>query len=276
MDSREPHASITRPKRAARAARRTTRIGSALAVGRGGKRRLLGDGGQERERAQEARAAAAAPCSHGAARLAARHHAHRVAALEVVGGQRRGDARWRARGRPWPARRGTPRRRAAPLSRKMRDAARGFVLVLAHHACGRLRAVERQWMSRGSSPSRYSRRPWNSPRRPLLPARFFAERRARAAAAARPSGASCRKDDDLGRSARRGATCGTARRETWSTRRKRGEGVAPAARKGVAVGGVLQAPGGELEEVALLVERPARRRDPRPRWRTRAGAACRS
>ena len=74
----------------ASAPRRTTRIGSAAPSAAAGKGTSGVDRRQERERAQQARQLRRPlqPRRHG---VAARDHAHRVAALEVVGGERRGE-----------------------------------------------------------------------------------------------------------------------------------------------------------------------------------------
>ena len=194
MNRGEPHKCLYLQhalKGACEPPRRTTRIGSAAPSATAGKGVSEPRVGKQRERAQEARQLRR-PLQPRRHCVAARDHAHGVAALEIVGGERRGRARWRARGRPWPARRCTLRRRASALSRKMRDAARGLVFVLAHERAAALRASSASGCRagrrrRGTRAGRGSRRGG----RAALALRR--RRRARAAAAAWPSGASCGK-----------------------------------------------------------------------------------
>ena len=116
-------------------------------------------------------------------------------------------------------------------------------------------ADERQWMSRGSSPSRNSRRPWKSPWRPLRPCASRPATRARGGAGVAEL-RQLRKDDDLGGQLDQ-ARLAKEREGELGREAEARVGVAAAAREGVAIRGVLQAAGGELQEVALLVERAA-------------------
>ena len=119
------------------------------------------------------------------------------------------------------------------------------------------RADVRQWMSRGSSPWRKSRSPKNSPLRGC------------ATCAGRGRGATRNPRSSVGRHAhqrrdRRAARCGSATsRDLWMSPkgnlRRQPEArqrVAPAAGGHVAVGGLLRAPGRQLQEVAALFDGP--------------------
>ena len=131
------------------------------------------------------------------------------------------------------------------------------------------RALVRQWMSRGSSPGRKARSP---PELALAAARARAPGRGRRQPPSRPGGGDPAPGRRSARPRRRPRACaGSARTETWSPAGSRSGGGARAAQR-VAVGGLLRAPGGQLQEVAALLDRRAPSTDPRPRSRTTGGA----
>ena len=94
-------------------------------------------------------------------------------------------------------------------------------------------------MSRGSSPSRNSRRPWKSPWRPLRPCASRPATRARGGGGVAEL-RELREDDDLGRQLDE-ARLAEEREGELRRQAEARVGVAAAAREGVAIGGVLQA-----------------------------------
>ena len=134
----------------------------------------------------------------------------------------------------------------------MRDAARGLVLVLAHERAARFRRRAPVDVARVVAVAELAQAV-EVALPPLAPLRLEAgDARARRRGVAELR--QLRKDDHLGWQLDE-ARLAEQRERELRRQAEAGVGVAAAARKGVAIGGVLQPAGGELEEVALLVER---------------------